>query len=116
MSALEIDSVDRQLLALLRTDARTSAALLAKKLSVSRGTVKHRIVRMKRIGVLVGFTIKLRPDSQPDEIKAWVSVAVEGDKTRDVVQALLGEPALTSNGRGCSQPATGAANNWPAPL
>jgi DNA-binding Lrp family transcriptional regulator len=103
MGAIEMDSIDHQLLALLRIDARISVALLAKKLGISRGTVNNRIARMKRAGVLVGFTVKLRPDSQPDEIKAWVGVAVEGDKTPDVVKALLGEPALTSlydtNGR-----------------
>jgi DNA-binding Lrp family transcriptional regulator len=103
MGAFEMDSVDHQLLALLRVDARISAALLAKRLGVSRGTVNNRIARMKRTGVLIGFTVKLRPDSQPNEIKAWVSIAVEGDNTPDVVKALLGEPGVSAlhdtNGR-----------------
>jgi DNA-binding Lrp family transcriptional regulator len=104
MGALEMDSVDHELLALLRIDARTSVALLAKRLGVARGTVNNRIARMKRSGVLVGFTVRLRPDSRPNEIKAWVSIAVEGENTPHVVvKTLLGEPAVTSlhdtNGR-----------------
>ena len=51
----------------------------------------------------MGYTVRLRPDSRPQEIKAWVSIAVAGDRTREVVRSLLGEPALTSlhdtNGR-----------------
>jgi DNA-binding Lrp family transcriptional regulator len=98
-----VDSFDQHLLALLRMDARLSYADLAKKLSVSRGTIANRLTRLEKSGVIVGYTVRLRPDSQPLEIKAWMSIAVEGDRTRDVVRALLGEPALSSlhdtNGR-----------------
>jgi len=98
-----MDSVDHQLLGLLRVNARTSTATLAKKLGVSRGTVANRIARLEKAGVIVGYTVRLHPDSAADEIKAWINIAVEGDKTRDVVKALLGEPALISlhdtNGR-----------------
>jgi DNA-binding Lrp family transcriptional regulator len=45
--------------------------------------------------VIVGYTVRLRPDARPDEIKAWMSIAVEGDRTREVVKTLLGEPAIT---------------------
>ena len=103
MSTLDLDSLGQRILALLRADARTSTSTLAKKLDVSRGTVTNRIARMERAGVIVGYTVKLRPDSQLDELRAWVSVSVDGDKTREVVKALLGEPAVSAlhdtNGR-----------------
>jgi DNA-binding Lrp family transcriptional regulator len=90
-------------LALLRVDARTSVADLAKTLDVSRGTARNRIRRLEESGLIVGYTVRLREDTQPDVIRAWMSVAVEGDKTRDVVRILLGEPAVASlhdtNGR-----------------
>jgi DNA-binding Lrp family transcriptional regulator len=99
-----VDSLDQQLLALLRIDARTSSATLAKKLGVSRGTVANRIARLKKGGVIVGFTVRLRPDARPtDEIKAWVSIAVGANRTHEVVRSLIGEPAVSSvhdtNGR-----------------
>jgi DNA-binding Lrp family transcriptional regulator len=98
-----MDSLDQQLLALLRIDARTSTATLAKKLGVSRGTVANRLARLKEAEIIVGYSVRLRPDAKPNEIKAWMSVSVEGDKTREVVRSLLGEPAVTSlhdtNGR-----------------
>ena len=98
-----MDALDQQLLSLLRKDARTNVAALAKKLDVSRGTVTNRIARLEDSGVIVGYTVRLRPDAEPDEISAWMSVAVEGNQTRAVIASLLGEPGVAAlhdtNGR-----------------
>ena len=98
-----MDSLDLQLIGLLRTDARASVAALAAKLGVSRGTVTNRITRLEDDGVINGYTVRLRPDAQPDQITAWMSIAVEGNQTRAVIATLLGEPGVASlhdtNGR-----------------
>jgi len=98
-----MDATDQQLLSLLRKDARASIATLAQKLGVSRGTVTNRITRLEDAGIIVGYTVRLRPDAQPDEIRAWMSIAVEGNETRAVIASLLGEPGVASlhdtNGR-----------------
>ncbi|MFY7865969.1 Lrp/AsnC family transcriptional regulator [Roseateles sp.] len=98
-----MDSLDQQLMALLRLDARSSVATLAHKLKVSRGTVSNRITKLEDSGVIVGYTVKLRPDVTPNEITAWTSIAVEGNKTREVISILLGEPGVSglfdTNGR-----------------
>ena len=90
-----MDALDQQLLALLRTNARAPVATLAAKLKVSRGTVTNRIARLEDSGVITGYTVRLRPDSVPDEITAWMSITVEGNRTREVVSMLLGEPGIT---------------------
>ena len=98
-----MDATDNQLIALLRKDARTSIAVLAKKLGVSRGTVSNRITKLEDAGLIVGYTVRLRPDAQPNEIKAWMGIAVEGNETRAVIGSLLGEPGVATlhdtNGR-----------------
>jgi DNA-binding Lrp family transcriptional regulator len=98
-----MDSTDQQLLSLLRKDARTSVATLAAKLGVSRGTVSNRITKLEDSGTIVGYTVRLKPDAQPNEIRAWMSVAVEGNETRSVISSLLGEPGVAclhdTNGR-----------------
>ena len=98
-----MDTLDQQLLALLRLDARSSVATLEAKLKVSRGTVTNRVARLEADGVIVGYTVRLRPDAQPDDIRAWTSIAVEGNQTRAVIATLLGEPGVASlhdtNGR-----------------
>ena len=98
-----MDETDHHLLSLLRQDARISVAALAQKLDVSRGTVSNRIRRLEDEGVIVGYTVRLRPDVQHNAIKAWMSIAVEGNQTRTVIASLLGEPGVASlhdtNGR-----------------
>ena len=98
-----MDATDQQLLSLLRKDARANIATLAQKLGVSRGTVTNRITRLEDAGIIVGYAVRLRPDAQPDEIRAWMSIAVEGNETRAVIASLLGEPGVASlhdtNGR-----------------
>lgn len=98
-----MDDTDQRLIALLRQDARTSVATLAAKLNVSRGTVTNRITRLEDAGVIVGYTLRLRPHAQPNDIRAWMSIAVEGNTTRAVIASLLGEPGVATlhdtNGR-----------------
>ncbi len=98
-----MDETDHQLLALLRRDARTSIAALASRIGVSRGTVTNRIKRLEDEGSIVGYTVRVRPDVQRNEIKAWMSIAVDGNQTRAVIASLLGEPNVATlhdtNGR-----------------
>ena len=98
-----MDTLDQQLLALLRQDARAPVAALAAKLKVSRGTITNRIAKLEDAGVIVGYTVRLRPDVTPNLITAWMSIAVEGNKTREVIAILLGEPGVAglfdTNGR-----------------
>jgi DNA-binding Lrp family transcriptional regulator len=94
-----MDALDQQLIGLLRTDARLTVAALAHRLKVSRGTITNRITRLEDDGVIVGYTVRLRPDAQPNEIHAWMSIAVEGNETRAVIASLLGEPGVAGNPR-----------------
>jgi len=98
-----VDDLDRTLISLLRQDARTSVATLAAKLGVSRGTVTNRLRKLEDEQVIVGYSVRLRPDAQPRQIRAWMGVLVEGNQTRAVIASLLGEPGVEAlhdtNGR-----------------
>jgi DNA-binding Lrp family transcriptional regulator len=98
-----IDATDQHLISLLRQDGRLSVAALAAKLGVSRGTVNNRIAKLERAGVITGYTVRLRPDAQPQEVRAWMGILVDGNQTREVIAALLGEPGVAAlhdtNGR-----------------
>ena len=100
---MDLDDTDRALLALLRQDARLTVATLAQKTGVSRGTVANRLRKLEDAGVIVGYTVRLRPDIEHNEITAWMSIAVEGNQTREVIAILLGEPGIgelhDTNGR-----------------
>jgi DNA-binding Lrp family transcriptional regulator len=100
---MTLDDTDHQLIALLRRDARLPLATLAAKLGVSRGTVANRLRKLEDAQVIVGYTLLLQPDAQPQQIRAWMWVLVDGNQTRAVIASLLGEPGVASlhdtNGR-----------------
>ena len=45
---------------------------LAHKLKVSRGTVTNRIRKLEGEQVIAAYTVRLRPESEPDRIRAWM--------------------------------------------
>lgn len=100
---MAMDDIDRQLISLLRKDARMNVAALAHKLGVSRGTVTNRLRKLEDDQIVVGYTVRLRPDAEPNQIRAWMWVLVEGNQTRAVIASLLGEPGVAAlhdtNGR-----------------
>jgi DNA-binding Lrp family transcriptional regulator len=98
-----MDDTDRQLLSLLRDNARASVASLAKLLRVSRGTVQNRLHKLEADGTIVGYTTRLRPMAEAQRIRALMTVEVVGTRTDQVLAALRGDPAVsalhTTNGR-----------------
>ena len=98
-----MDDLDQALIAQLRQNARASVAELAHRLKVSRGTVTNRIRKLEDQQVIVGYTVRLRPQAEPERIRAWMGVLVDGNQTRAVIASLLGEPGVSSlhdtNGR-----------------
>lgn len=98
-----MNDTDRQLLALLRDNARMSVTTLAEKLRVSRATVQNRMDKLEETGVIVGYTVRLKPEAEGHRIRAWMGIAVEGNKAPAVLQALRGEPNVftlhSTNGR-----------------
>ncbi|MGF6212889.1 DNA-binding Lrp family transcriptional regulator [Comamonas sp. 4034] len=100
---MQIDKTDQALISMLRQNARESVATLAGKLGVSRGTVTNRMERLEREGLIVGYSVRLRPDVQPEVLRAWMSIEIVGNDTRRVMASLLGEPGVaalhSTNGR-----------------
>jgi DNA-binding Lrp family transcriptional regulator len=98
-----MDTVDRQLLSLLRDNARLPVAAMAKALGVARGTVQNRLARLEADGIIAGYTVRLKLPAEDQRIRALMTVAVEGNRTDEVLRALRGDPAVcalhTTNGR-----------------
>jgi DNA-binding Lrp family transcriptional regulator len=98
-----MDDIDRKLIGLLRDNARTSAASLAKSLKVARGTVQNRLAKLERDGTIAGYTIRVRPTLDDQRITALMTITVEGNRIDPVMRALRGNPSIvtlyTTNGR-----------------
>jgi DNA-binding Lrp family transcriptional regulator len=78
------DTLDRELIALLQTNARESAANLARKLGTARTTVLARLSRLERVGVIAGYTVRLAQDVLNQGLQAFVGLTVSPKAGREV--------------------------------
>ena len=72
-----LDEKDKQLLNLLSANCRESIAALARKLQLSRSTVKDRVERLERRDVIKGYTLRLSDDFSARQIQAQVMITSE---------------------------------------
>ena len=76
---------------------------MARRLKVSRGTVQNRINRLTAEGTITGFTVRLKPDVEPQRVRAITVVAVDGEHANAVLKLLRNIPEVhalhTTNGR-----------------
>ncbi|GAA1088935.1 Lrp/AsnC family transcriptional regulator [Nocardiopsis composta] len=77
--AVELDAVDRTIIALLRADGRMSVRTLAERAHVSRANAYSRLDRLRREGVIRGFTAVVDPDKCGYGLAAYVSVRIRQD-------------------------------------
>jgi DNA-binding Lrp family transcriptional regulator len=98
-----MDDTDRELIGLLRDDARMPVVLLAKKLRIARATVQNRLAKLEKDGTILGYTVRLKPSAEGPRIRALMTVAVEGNRAEDVMRQLRGHPNVhalhSTNGR-----------------
>ena len=83
-----IDPLDRQLIELLRVNARLSVVRIAKALGCARSTVQLRLKALEDAGVITGYTISLAKPTTPSGIQAMVMISIESKLERDVVREL----------------------------
>ena len=69
-----LTEADHALLFLLRENARTPTADLARRLGVSRTTVQSRIERLEKRGMIRGYGVQLSPEYEQNLVKAHVLV------------------------------------------
>ena len=98
-----MDDTDRRLIALLRENAgcRWQPWPISSKSRAVR--CRNRIDRLTADGVIGGFTVRLKPEAEPQRVRAITMVAVDGEHATAVVKALRGLPEVhalhTTNGR-----------------
>ncbi len=68
-----MDDLDRQILDILRRDARTPYTEIADKVGTSEGTVRNRVEQLVEDGVIERFTIATRTGN----VKAMIEISVD---------------------------------------
>ena len=95
MSLPQIDDLDRQLIQILSKDARTSNRRIAADLGVTEGTVRGRIRRLQKEG-LIAFTAITSFELADNTKMAFIGAQVDVDRVRDVASRIAALDAINA--------------------
>src|SRR3954467_14915663 len=89
----DIDEIDRQIIALLRDDARRSFQDIGGHVALTAPAVKRRVDRLRRDGVIRGFTTVVDPRRFGWQTQAIVELTTEGRFSgADIMNAIREHP------------------------
>jgi DNA-binding Lrp family transcriptional regulator len=90
--ARPLDSIDREILRLLRADGRASIRALAERVHVSRANAYARVNRLIDDGVIRGFSASVDQERAGQGTSAYITLKIVQDSWRTVRERLLGLP------------------------
>ena len=82
-----MDDLDRQILSILRRDARTPYTEIADEIGTSEGTVRNRVDRLTGEGIIERFTVT----TQTGNVKAMIEVSVDMNVTTSEVSERMAD-------------------------
>ena len=85
-----MDSVDRQIVDVLREDGRAAYAVIGDRVGLSASAVKRRMDRLVADGVITGFTAVVDPRLMGWTTEAYVEVHCRGTISPDEFKAAFG--------------------------
>ena len=83
---------EKELINLLKDNSRQSVSELAKKLGTSRATVQHAIEHLERREIIQGYTIRLNPTFNQQQISAYIMISIVSQRTSEIVRKLQKVP------------------------
>ena len=86
--AFQLDELDKKLLTILQDDARTQSSAIARETGYNENTIRYRIDRLKKHGVIKEFTALLNPRAIGLPIAAIMMITTEPNQLREVFQQL----------------------------
>src|SRR3954469_22519713 len=93
----QIDEIDRQIIALLREDARRSFQDIGAHVALSAPAVKRRVDRLRREGVIKGFTTLIDPRRFGWQEQAVGELTTEGRFSgADILTAIRSHPEVAA--------------------
>jgi len=92
MAKRSLDDTDRKLIALLRANARTPTAALARSLGLSRSAVQERLRRLERDQVIRGYTLTLGDEAARGGVSAHVLLTLDPKQQDRALAAIKGLP------------------------
>ncbi len=82
---LEIDNVDREILAILTEDAKTPYSEIAKRICVSGGTIHVRMKKLEYMGIVKGSTLLIDLSKLGYDLTAYLGVYLKSGSAYNAV-------------------------------
>ena len=92
----DLDAKDREILALLELDGRRSTSEIARLTSLSAPTVAERIARLRDIGVIQGFTVRINSAKVGLPIAAIIEFQPRANNDFEAITTVCQHPAVYS--------------------
>ena len=86
--AAPLDALDRQLIDLLKVNARLPVVKLAQALGCARSTVQLRLKALEDGGVITGYTVGVAAPQSSARIRAMVLISIESKHEPEIMRAL----------------------------
>jgi len=91
-----LDEIDRNILRILQDDARTSYREIQDKLGISIGTIHNRITKLKKNGVIEGYTLRLNNEKLGYKLAFLIRINCDGKFTEEILEDLRSIPEVCS--------------------
>lgn len=88
-----MDKFDRQIIALLRQDARTSVSQIAREVNLSRSAVGERIRQLEQAGVIQGYHAQVAEPGSGG-VKAFLELFYKDGRCQDYVERMRVFPEI----------------------
>lgn len=76
MAENNLDELDKELLIFLGNDGRASVSALAERVGMTRQAITERLDRLKREGVIQGYTVAVDPEKLGLTVRAFVAITL----------------------------------------
>jgi len=88
-----VDDVDWEIISLLQVDGRTTNVGIARRVGVTEGTVRNRIERLRRQGI-IAVQAAVRPEKLGFQTRVLMGLNVQWDKVAETARRLSNRPEV----------------------
>ncbi len=89
-----LDEIDKQIIRILQENARTSYREIQDKLGISIGTIHNRITKLKKSGVIEGYTLRLNNEKLGYKLTFLIRINVDGKFTEEILKDIAKKPEV----------------------
>ncbi|MFX1418075.1 MAG: Lrp/AsnC family transcriptional regulator [Promethearchaeota archaeon] len=91
-----LDEIDRDILRILQSNARTSYREIQNSLGISIGTIHNRISKLKEREIIEGYTLRLNNEKLGYKLSFLIRINCDGKFTEEILNDIAKKPEVCS--------------------